>query len=104
MARDKNTRAAGKQLIQNCHGKRAALLRIGTAAEFVEENKTFLIRRFQEFPDGAHIGGKSRKRAVERLLISDGAADIPEYRKPRFFSGKYRPAGLVQQDKEGGGF
>jgi len=63
--------------------------------EFIEEDEAFLVRRFQEFPDGAHIGGKSRKRAVERLLISDCAAHIAEHRQPRFLPCEYRPAGLV---------
>ena len=71
-------RALQVQALDDRHGQRRALDRVGARAEFVDEHQRVLVGLFQDVHDVRHVGRERGQRLLDGLFIADVREDLLE--------------------------
>ena len=101
---DKHKSALLYKGIQNRHGNGSALLRFGTASQFVKQKQSVFISFCKHFADILHPRTKSRKRFIDILLIADIGKHGGKKRQAGSLQNVYGHTALMKQYKKGNRF
>ena len=76
MRRRDRRHAQLQELLEDGHGERRALLRVGARAELIEEHEVVLLDFLQDAHDVGHVRGEGREALLDALLVADVGVDV----------------------------
>ena len=92
-----------EQLLQQRAGQRRALGRVGTGAEFVQQDEGLRAGGLDDAHDVGHVRREGGERLFDRLLVADVGEDVVEDGDARAGLGGHGQSGLGHQAEQSDG-